>query len=993
MNPSARIWLFACGVAAGAWLLLPGAPATRQQIDLLWHHRNLGKAFYENPTTQKEAVAEFKKALEMQPDSVRERVNYGLALIKAGETQAGIAELEKAQKQDPSVPHTWFNLGILAKKDGNSERAIEQLQGMEKLVPGDPKARYNLGVLYKQEGKKEEALKELEEAERLDPNFAAPRLQLFNLYRSLNRSDDAKRELAVFQKIKAQQAGAPVPEDAEANNYSEIWDPIDIPPEATVPVNPKYSDQIIAEHMKGFAPTDREHVLAWDDTGAAIYPGNQKILDAGDIVSVEPGDFDNDGKFDLCVIRKSGVELYRNNSGKYEKVDSKLPSGRFERAIWLDYDHDNDMDLVLLGEDAALLRNSGSAGFTDETKSFPFEKGHAIDAVRWAQKPEVPARDLVVSYADHAGILYRDKLNGVFEAVPVAALPAGARGLAVEDFNHDSYLDVRAGDLGLKNDGSGLVASSGAIFEHELFSLDANGAIHSAAATPESERWLNVQIKGIKNVKLAVGSTIEVRSGALYQKKVYQGIPLRFQMNNYADADTIRITWVNGLIQNEPQKRTNQAVSFDEAQRLSGSCPMIFTWNGHGFEFITDVLGVAPLGASSGDGQYFPVDHDEYIQIPGEKLQAKDGKLEVRITEELREVSYLDQVRLIAVDHPESEEIFTNDKFKSPPFPEFRLYGVKHRIYPMAAHDSSGRDVLSALLQKDRVYPDGFRRNYEGVAETHALTLDFGKSAADNNAVLVLNGWVDWADGSTFLGAAQESKGGLVLPYLQVKDANGEWKTVIEDMGIPAGKPKTISVDLKGKFLSPSREVRIVTNLCVYWDEIFLAEHAATPQVVLTKADALSADLHFRGFSRPVIDPQRKQPEQFLYADWMPVSMWNPTAGLYTRYGDVRELVTGTDDKLTIMGSGDELTLEFPTDRFPRLPRGWKRDYLLLVDGWAKDADANTAFSQSVEPLPFHGMSAYPYRPDEHFPDDAVHRDYRKKYLTRPALRLIRPLT
>ncbi|MBV9406074.1 MAG: hypothetical protein JO211_12080, partial [Acidobacteriaceae bacterium] len=112
----------------------------------------------------------------------------------------------------------------------------------------------------------------------------------------------------------------------------------------------------------------------------------------------------------------------------------------------------------------------------------------------------------------------------------------------------------------------------------------------------------------------------------------------------------------------------------------------------------------------------------------------------------------------------------------------------------------------------------------------------------------------------------------------------------------------------------------------------------------------------------------------------------------YTHYGDVRELVNSVDDKLTIMGSGDELRLTYPSTNLPALPAGWTRDFLLLVDGWAKDADANTAFSQSVMPLPFHAMSAYPYKASEHFPEDAEHQKYIRDYLTRPALRLIRPL-
>ncbi|MGH9361445.1 MAG: ASPIC/UnbV domain-containing protein, partial [Thermoanaerobaculia bacterium] len=510
--------------------------------------------------------------------------------------------------------------------------------------------------------------------------------------------------------------------------------------------------------------------------------------------------------------------------------------------------------------------------------------------------------------------------------------------------------------------------------------------------TASGGKWLSVALEGVKNPRLAVGAVVEVKAGASYRKKHYAGVPLHFGLGARQEADTVRITWPNGLIQNEPRQPAGQALAFKEAPRLSGSCPMIFTWDGERFVFITDVLGVAPLGASAGDGQYFPVDHDEVIQVPGEAMALVDGGYEVRITEELREVAYLDQVRLLAVDHPESVEVFTNDKFKGPPFPEFRLFGVEERHHPVRARDEAGRDVLSRLLARDRAYPDAFPRDAAGVAALHHLELDFGAAAPDGSALLVLSGWVDWADGSTFLGAAQESATGLVMPYLQVKDAGGEWRTVVEDMGIPAGKPKTIVVDLSGKFLSAAREVRIVTSLCVYWDEIFLAAAAEAPAAALAEVPAARVELRFRGFSRPLIHPERKQPESFDYQSWMPVSMWNPTPGLYTRYGDVRELLAAVDDRMVVMGSGDELRLRFAAAALPPLPAGWRRDFLLWVDGWAKDGDANTAFSQAVEPLPFHGMSQYPYPESERFPDDPAHRLWREHYLTRPALRLLRSL-
>lgn len=367
----------------------------------------------------------------------------------------------------------------------------------------------------------------------------------------------------------------------------------------------------------------------------------------------------------------------------------------------------------------------------------------------------------------------------------------------------------------------------------------------------------------------------------------------------------------------------------------------------------------------------------------------RNGRLQIRVTEELSEVSYLDQIHLIAVDHPAAYSLVTSEKWKSPPFPEFQLYPVTTRIHPRRALEDNGRDIASRLAAQDRFYADGFPRDYAGRAQPHTLTLDFGSAAPANDGLLVLHGWVDWADGSTFLSVAQERRGGLQPPSLQVRNQKGEWQTVIEDMGMPDGKPKTIAVDLRGKFLSASREVRIVTNLCVFWDEIYLAHGPrALPGLSRHRLQPLAADLRFRGFSPSKIHPERRQPEVFSYDHPNPVSLWNPTPGLYTRYGDVRQLLSHIDDRLAVMGAGDEVALEFDAASLPPLAPGHVREYLLHVDGWAKDRDANTAFSQTVQPLPFHGMTGYPYGPAERHP----HPAYEKEFNTRPALTLIRPL-
>ncbi len=1060
-------------VFAAAWTLGSQIQPQAELADRLARHRNLGKAFFENPTTQAQAVVEFKKALELSPQSARERLNYGLALLAAGRTPEGVVEIEKAQRQDAKLPHSWFNLGIQYKKAGDYAKARQQFEMMLRLVPNEPVSHYNLGTLLKLEGDNQKAAEQFEIASKLDPNLAAPHFQLFNLYRQLGRKEDSAKQLQLFQQIKKQQEGAAAAEDMEWSYYSEILDSLE--PVSQRPATPG-PVKFLAKRLAAPADPANVGVVAGDFDGnlspdlAAWSGGRLRLFRNGsvewtdpvvasmrDVVFAATSDFNNDGLVDLCVLTSKGVTLLLNQKGRFVRHPFTAPAGNYKLAVWLDYDHDYDLDLILLGESSALMRNQGTAGFVDRSQDFPFMKATATGAASFRLIPDTKGMDLAVAYQGRAGILYRDQLGGKYDAQPLSGLPPGATSIVPSDADQNSTVDlfyeadgktelllntssgITAGPLrpaglgappgtfafdaslrGLfdlvaggtiqPNIGGGrygppqAAAGLGAALAWASADFNADGLPDLAAVSPDGavylytnqtstkNAWMRVALNGVKNPKLALGSEVELKAGRSYQKKIYHGVPLTFGLGSYREADAVRITWPNGLIQHEAHQPGYRQHTYKEAQRLSGSCPQVWTWNGSEFVYISDVLGVAPLGAAAGDGTYFPVDHLEHIQISGSQLRPRNGAFEIRLTEELSEVAYIDQIRLIAVDHPAAVTVYTNEKFQAPPYPDLHLYSSTGPLSPVAARDNTGADVRQRLFAKDGIYPDRFRRTEAGIAESHTLELDFGMDlAAANRTLLILHGWVDWADGSAFLGYAQQDKRGLMPPSLSVQNVKGEWRTILEDMGMPAGKPKTIAVDLAGKLLPGDRLLRISSNLALYWDQIYLATdtHARLKTIALAPNQAT---LNFRGFSQVRIHPERKQPEMFSYPEPLPVSMWNPTPGFYTKYGDVLPLVADSDDQMVIMGSGDELALRFFAESLPPLSAGMQRSYILAVDGWAKDRDANTAFSQTVEPLPFHGMSSYPYPPAEHFPDSESHRRWRSQYNTRPALRLIRPL-
>ena len=627
---------------------------------------------------------------------------------------------------------------------------------------------------------------------------------------------------------------------------------------------------------------------------------------------VAVGDYNNDGLLDLLAALRgsAGLTLRLGGSGGVFESDERpetllAEATRFtiHDAIFVDFDNDGWLDIALAGESPGgggalrLFHNAGPGRFDDVS--------HIV--------PEVPP----------------------------------LRRVAAADFGSDGDLDFFASTAEgsvrlLRNDGG-------------------NG-----------NRYLNVRLVGLstgsgKNNHFGIGSKVEVRAGALYRTLVVTGPEIHVGLGQRAQADVIRVRWPNGVPQNILYSDANQSIV--EEQILKGSCPTLFAWNGERFEFVTDILWKSALGMpvglmARGDALYAPPHaSQEYLRIPPGALRERDGSYELRITDELWEVFYIDEVDLIAVDHPDSVDIFLDERFV-PPGQEtsLRLHQTAHRRRPLSATDHLGRDALPALSALDDIYVGDFEPlRYQGMSELHDLVLDLGDFDPGQPVRLYLRGWIFPTDASINVALSQSSALATVMPHLQVIGTDGEWETAVAELSFPSGKNKTIVQDLTGLFSTPDHRVRIRTNMNIYWDEVFISVGTPAAPTRLTVLEPAAADLRYRGFSREYRKGGRSGPPWFDYGTVSEEPRWRPIVGRYTRYGDVLPLVGEADDRYPIMAPGDELALRFDAGGLPDLPEGWTRDFVIYTEGWLKDADMNTAAGWKVGPLPFHGMSRYPF--------------------------------
>jgi Tfp pilus assembly protein PilF len=727
-------------------------------------------------------------------------------------------------------------------------------------------------------------------------------------------------------------------------------------------------------------------------------------------------DVDLDGDLDIVLGAVAGQPpaLRNNGDGTFKELRPFAGADRLRGFVYADLDGDGDPDAALLDANSGLkfFSNERLGAFRERALPPGIESICAIDA---ADINGDGVLDLLLLENNFALKRLSDKGAGEgWEMVEVfgrpadgAALPKlpGSVKLLTADFDNNGSLDVAVAGLiwlnGLPGNNPRRIDSSNASAASAA-DLTGDGRLDLLGLNAE-RRPVRLINRGAKNYhwqvirpraarstgdqrinSFGIGGEIEIRAGLLFQKQVINSPRVHFGLGEQTQTDVARFIWPNGSIQGEFELKGDQAVLAE--QRLKGSCPWLFAWNGRSIEFVKDCAPWSPaLGLNINAQVTAGIQQtEEWMKIRGDQLAPRDGYYDLRVTAELWETYYIDHYSLVIVDHPAETEIFTDERCSIVP-PELKIYATSRPKPFTRAVDDNGQDVTAIVSSLDERYLDTFGRGrYQGVTRDHFVELELPDEAPRAGRVwLIAHGFVHPTD--TTVNMAMSQPDDYVPPKglsLEAPDGKGGWRVVDPAVGFPAGKKKTMLIDLtKVMTISSPRRIRLRTNMEVYWDKLEWAVGLPEARIRAQRFNPETAELRYRGYSvvGRVDDSSPELPDYNRLE--FTGQRWRDLIGYYTRYGDIRELLEKVDDRMVFVNSGDEMRLRFQAVADP--PAGWSRDYVMIGNGWIKDGDYNSTFSKTVLPLPDAKMREYtkpPGRLPMRLEDDPVYRRHARDW-------------
>ncbi len=743
-----------------------------------------------------------------------------------------------------------------------------------------------------------------------------------------------------------------------------------------------------------------------DFTKASGVPSD---LASGNLYGTWVADVDSDGDLDVIVAPSKGAPVVLRNNGDRTFAEQRQPFAGVSDIrgfVWADLDGEGVPDAAFLQADGRVrvYLNQRGGAFTEAALPADLPKGAALataevtgdsildvlilattgviarlsfreEGARWEWSElaktglsglEPGGARLVVADLDNNGAAdlvastpaeSRVVLGGPHLSFSPLPSPLAMRVLAAADLDGHGRLDL----VGTDASGRVVAARSKGTLVYRW------QALRTRAATATGDQRIN---------SFGIGGEAEVRTGLHVQKQAIAAPYVHFGLGEAASADVIRITWPNGVLQSEFDKPADTTVM--ASQRLKGSCPWLFAWNGREMAFVTDLIWRSPLGLRiNAQATADVLMTEDWVKVAGDQLAPRDGSYDLRVTAELWETHFFDLLSLLVVDHPAGTEVFVDERFAVPP-PKLEVVATGP-VKPVRARDDSGRDVTDVLALRDGRHLDFAGRGaYQGVTRDHFVELELPDDAPRKGPLwLVAQGWVHPTDSSINVAVSQGAHAKPRGLSLLVADAHGRFREARAGLGFPAGKDKTVLLDLTGLFpASGPRLLRLATNLEIFWDRIGWAEGRPDVQLQPRRLPLTAAELRYRGYSVTEQD-SASSPERPRYRLAGTTARWLDLRGYHTRFGDVGELLKEIDDRYVIMNAGDELALRFP--EAPPAPEGLVRDFVLVGDGWVKDGDFNTSFSRTVLPLPTHASARYATPPTS-LEDDPVFLQHRQDF-------------
>jgi tetratricopeptide (TPR) repeat protein len=725
-------------------------------------------------------------------------------------------------------------------------------------------------------------------------------------------------------------------------------------------------------------------------------------------------DIDADGDLDIAVSSENQPPtiLRNNGDGTFLELHPFAGIVGLRDFVWADIDGDGDPDAALIdiGHHLHFFSNERSGQFQE--RPLPSELT-TVRAIGTADANQDSVLDLIALQDNGAILGISDIDEGRWNVSRIASLDNAAQyanrdvHLAVLELDNNgandllltfnskdnvgavAWLGDKDGKLNLLPNQAVLgtdvicgVADVNADGRLDLLSITKNGeAVEKLNHGTKNYHWQVIRPRAAKAVgdqrinSFGIGGEMELRAGLHVQKQLVTGPLVHFGLGEQTGADVVRIVWPNGAVRAEFETKADQTILAE--QRLKGSCPFLFAFDGKEMKFVKDAvpwssaigLRINTLGTARVEAT------EEWYKIRGDQLQPREGYYDLRITAELWESYYYDQLALMVVDHPVGTDIFVDERFVIPPA-KLAITTVTTPKKIAHAWDDTGKEVTDVVSSLDENYLDTFGRGrYQGVTRDHYVEVDLGDELPEGKPLyLIAQGWMHPTDSSINVAISQGNNTPARPLSLEVPDGNGGWVVAQPNLGFPAGRKKISLIDLTNVFRpgTPHR-LRLRTTLEVFWDSLEWAQGQPNTELKTMRLNPDVADLHFRGFS-VMNQPNDSSPE---IPDYNRLSgskqIWRDLIGYYTRFGDVRELLAKIDDRYVIMNAGDEMSFRFSEQPAPAA--GWVRDYLIIGDGWIKDGDYNSTFSKTVLPLPYHEKREYT-TPPTRLEDEWVYKKY-----------------